>query len=256
MKCKHCGYEAPERAVICPECGEILPRIPDTEDEKKTSRSTESDSFSMPFLGAAPVEAEEEEQEEIQDPVERKRQQREKKTRLRRRITGIIVLVLVVVICVLYGVFLGGYKLAVFRYIKGMDYSSGSLYTAVIPDAYVDYLETTYDTTRREVKEMVGDYFVSWNKNYGTSGRMHYQIRYASKLNDTDDLRALEEDLKSLYGISVEIQKAVEVRLVIYDSKKKWTEDAVFVKIGGRWCSMTAMDTIDYVCQYDGYNQW
>ena len=26
MKCEHCGYEAPERAVICPECGEILPR--------------------------------------------------------------------------------------------------------------------------------------------------------------------------------------------------------------------------------------
>ena len=34
MKCEHCGYDAPERAVICPECGEILPRPKKAEEEE------------------------------------------------------------------------------------------------------------------------------------------------------------------------------------------------------------------------------
>ena len=41
MKCEHCGYEAPERAVICPECGEILPRPkkPAAEEQAKKEPS-------------------------------------------------------------------------------------------------------------------------------------------------------------------------------------------------------------------------
>ena len=58
MKCEHCGYDAPERAVICPECGEILPR-PKKAEEEETEKAAvqkktapDADSFSMPFLSA------------------------------------------------------------------------------------------------------------------------------------------------------------------------------------------------------------
>jgi len=53
MKCEHCGYDAPERAVICPECGEILPR-PKKAEEEETEKAAvqkktapDADSFSM-----------------------------------------------------------------------------------------------------------------------------------------------------------------------------------------------------------------
>ena len=55
MKCEHCGYEAPERAVICPECGEILPRPkkPAAEEQAKKEPSPAAEKFSMPFLSAS-----------------------------------------------------------------------------------------------------------------------------------------------------------------------------------------------------------
>ena len=43
MKCEHCGYDAPERAVICPECGETY--LTDFE-------SFEEDDVSCPACGA------------------------------------------------------------------------------------------------------------------------------------------------------------------------------------------------------------
>ena len=52
MKCEHCGAEAPERAVICPECGEILKRAPQETAEKKTAAVPMPDGFAMPFLAA------------------------------------------------------------------------------------------------------------------------------------------------------------------------------------------------------------
>lgn len=56
MKCEHCGYDAPERAVICPECGEILPRPKKAEEEetekaavqKKTAPDADSFSIAVP----------------------------------------------------------------------------------------------------------------------------------------------------------------------------------------------------------------
>ena len=40
MKCEHCGYDAPERAVICPECGEILKRAPQETAEETEETDT------------------------------------------------------------------------------------------------------------------------------------------------------------------------------------------------------------------------
>ena len=50
----------------------------------------------------------------------------------------------------------------------------------------MDYLESTYDTTRREVKEKMHDYFVSWNKNYGNEGGMSYEIVQHEDISDSD----------------------------------------------------------------------
>ena len=146
-----------------------------------------------------------------------------------------------------YYVFFWGYKLAVFRYVKGVDYSSGSMYTALVPDAYMDYLESTYSTTRREVKSMMSDYFDYWNENYGTEGRMSYDIGHVQHISDADELAALEDELHTSYDITVEISKAVEVSLTIDDGGTKASEKATFVKIGSRWCCMKAMEDMDYV---------
>ena len=119
----------------------------------------------------------------------------------------------------------------------------------------MDYLESTYDTTRREVKEKMHDYFVSWNKNYGNEGGMSYEIVQHEDISDSD-IADLESQLKTSYGITADIQKAVNVRITINDGGQKGTESTTFVKIKNRWCSMDAMEDMDYVCKYDGYNEW
>ncbi len=256
MKCEHCGYEAPERAVICPECGEILPRPaqkePEAGSEKKTAAPA-ADSFSMPFLTAETAETD---AASAEDPEELRRQKQEKTIRLRRRIIAAAVAAVLVLAAVLYYIFFWGYKLAVYRYVKGVDHSSGSMYTALVPDAYMDYLESTYSTTRREVKSMMHDYFTYWNENYGTEGRMSYKMHDVTIQTDADALAALEDELKTSYGIQVEIKKAAEVQITINDGGTKASEKATFVKIGSRWCCMQAMEDMDYVCQNDGYNVW
>lgn len=257
MKCEHCGYEAPERAVICPECGEILPRPkkPAAEEQAKKEPSPTAEKFSMPFL-SAPADLEKADGIAAEDPEELRRAAQEKKFRRTRRIVAAAVAFVLILLAVVYYVFFWGYKLAVFRYVKGVDYSSGSMYTALVPDAYMDYLESTYSTTRREVKSMMSDYFDYWNENYGTEGRMSYDIGHVQHISDADELAALEDELHTNYDITVEISKAVEVSLTIDDGGTKASEKATFVKIGSRWCCMKAMEDMDYVCQNDGYNVW
>jgi len=89
MKCEHCGYEAPERAVICPECGEILPRPkkPAAEEQAKKEPSPTAEKFSMPFL-SAPADLEKADGIAAEDPEELRRAAQEKKFRRTRRIVA------------------------------------------------------------------------------------------------------------------------------------------------------------------------
>jgi hypothetical protein len=253
MKCEHCGYEAPERAVICPECGEILPK-PEKQEETATKAATVPDTFATPFL-AAPGGGKTD-GIATEDPTLQEIAAKEKKHTRNRRIVAICIAVVLILGIVLYQLFLGGYKKAVFCYVKGVDYSSGSMYVSLVPDAFMDYLETTYETTRREVKTNLGNYFVSWNENYGTEGRMSYEIRSTNKVTDESKLAELEDELNTDYGIVVTIKKAVDVKITIDDGGTKATEVATFVKIGTQWCCMEAMEDIDYVCEYSGYGAW
>ena len=122
MKCEHCGYEAPERAVICPECGEILPRPkkPAAEEQAKKEPSPAAEKFSMPFL-SAPADLEKADGIAAEDPEELRRAAQEKKFRRTRRIVAAAVAFVLILLAVVYYVFFWGYKLAVFRYVKGVD---------------------------------------------------------------------------------------------------------------------------------------
>ncbi len=250
MKCEKCGFEAPERAVICPECGEILPRVSAEEQQTDAAPDSVSDRFSMPYLSASADEI-----QDAEDPRKLHAEEKIHRAVIRRRIIALVIAAVLVIGITLYVVFLGGYKLAAFRYIKGVDYASGSMYLALVPDPYLDYLEDTYDTTRRDVKESLGDYFTSWNANYGNAGSMSYEITSRSQQSESQ-IESLEEELKTAYGITVDIRKAVEVSFRVNDGGDVASEHAVFVKIGMKWCCMEAMEQIDYVCQYDGYGQW
>ncbi len=251
MKCEHCGYEAPERAVICPECGEILPR-PVSEPEQAQSAEI-PDNFSMPFLHA-PVEETGTHGGTV-DPNQLVAQ-KEIKRNVRRRLTiTAVVAGILAILLVLYAVFFSGYKLAAYRYIKGADYESGSMYIALVPDAFMDYLESTYETTRRDIKETVSSYWAYWNENYGNEGSMSYDITSHYSLSESS-LEELEEEIMEDYGIRVSITKAVKVNFSVDDGGNKQSEQGTFVKIGMKWCCIEAMDTIDYACYYAGSGGW
>ncbi len=278
MNCEKCGCEIPERAVICPDCGAILPRkTPETEEKRQTvpesasamssgidpsaenpdaEESTPAKSLggtSLPFLSARAEDGAR--GAHVEDP--RAQQQAQQERRFRRRriywLSGIAAVL--VLLGVLYGIFFGGYKLAVFRYVKGVDWCNGSMYVSLIPDAYMDYLEDTYDTTRRDVKDMLGDYFTYWNENYGAQGSMSYEIGAVTELSEAD-CESLSDTLQTSYGIDVEIRAARQVRITIDDGGSKAAEEATFVKIGAKWCCIEAMEDIDFVVQNDGYNVW
>lgn len=256
MKCKNCGYEAPERAVICPECGEILPRSEQSAGAAETAEAAgEPNTFSMPFLSA---DAGSSSGEGIgtEDPALQQEKSREKRFRRIRWILCIAIAAVLLLGVTLYQVFLGSYKLAAYRYVKGVDRCSGSMYAALVPDEFMDYLENTYSTTRREVKENLHDYFVYWNENFGTEGSMSYDLSAVSELEDEDALAELEAELKNDYSMTVEIKKAVTARITIDDGGTKATEQATFVKIGFRWCCIEAMEDVDFVCENDGYGVW
>ena len=167
MKCEHCGYEAPERAVICPECGEILPRPkkPAAEEQAKKEPSPAAEKFSMPFL-SAPADLEKADGIAAEDPEELRRAAQEKKFRRTRRIVAAAVAFVLILLAVVYYVFFWSYKLAVFRYVKGVDYSSGSMY-------YQDGKRTR-------------------GRVYGLSGKHLFHHTAGSQVHDERLLRLLE----------------------------------------------------------------
>ena len=119
--------------MICPECGEILKRAPQETAEKKTAAVPMPDGFAMPFLAATGTDGDS--STTTEDPrVVLARAQEKRSRRLRIGIFSGIAVVLIALVT-LYSVFLGGYKLAVYRYVKGVDRCSGAMYTALVPDA-------------------------------------------------------------------------------------------------------------------------
>ena len=137
--------------MICPECGEILKRAPQETAEKKTAAVPMPDGFAMPFLAATGTAG----ASSTTTAAPRVVLARAQEKRSRRLRIGIFSGIAVVqnALVALYRVFLEGYKLAVYRYVKGVDRCSGAMYTALVPDAYMDYQQSTYATTRRDVKE-------------------------------------------------------------------------------------------------------
>ena len=103
MKCEHCGYDAPERAVICPECGEILPRPkkPAAEEQAKKEPSPAAEKFSMPFL-SAPADLEKADGIAAEDPKELRRAAQEKKFRRTRRIVAAAVAFVLILLAVFF----------------------------------------------------------------------------------------------------------------------------------------------------------
>ncbi len=214
------------------------------------------DIFSMPYLQADDLyddAGESSTTEPIKtDPREARRREKVRRARRTRLIVLAVVVVVLVVLGVIYGVRFSGYRLAVFRYVKGIDYESGSMYVSIVPDSYIDYIDGVYGYSRREIKEKVGSYFTTDNANYSGDTRLSYRITDKEWLEDSD-VAAIEAQLKSSYGITVDASKAVTVTLKISGSG---TQTATFFKVGMRWCSLEALDTIDWVCKYSGYNLW
>ena len=100
MKCEKCGFEAPERAVICPECGEILPRVSAEEQQTDAAPDSVSDRFSMPYLSSSA--------DEIQDAKIRVSSMLKKRIHravIRRRIIALVIAAVLVIGITLYVVF-------------------------------------------------------------------------------------------------------------------------------------------------------
>lgn len=271
MKCNNCGASMEENAVRCPACGSPVDAasVSETEPAPQPVKSAEpSDafsSFSMPYLSAeATVKTSVQAEAAMEDPQQLAQQAAVRRNKWIRRGVALGIVVVLLVSTILYVVFFGGYKKPLYQYVKGMDKQRGSSYTAIVPNAYLEYLEDTYDMNRREVKEMMGNYFTASmeksEETYGSNVTISYDVLGTTEITDSQTLADYEAQLKESYNVDLSISKAVSVRTkLVYagDTQSEYyTESLVFLKSGMKWYSLDAMKDMDYVAQYNGYGLW
>lgn len=251
--CPKCGATLPDNAAVCPECGEIVHKMVYDEDEDDEEIRDVPENFSMPYLHAPAEETGT--RGGTTDPQLERAEEVTRKTKKRYRVTAIVVAAVLVLLIALYAIFLGGYKLAAFRYIEGAHMSSGTLYLQLVPDDYITYLSEEYEVTKRDLKQMIADYWVYWNEENDGEGFLTYSIKSAYDM-DADSLTSLEEEIADDYGIDVDISAAKDVHFKVTIDGETYSEEGTFVKIGAKWCCIEAFETIAYICYYDGYDVW
>ncbi|MEE0438860.1 MAG: zinc-ribbon domain-containing protein [Ruminococcus sp.] len=271
MKCNNCGASMEEDAVRCPACGSPVDAASASETEpapqpaKSAEPSDAFSSFSMPYLSAeATVKTSVQAETAMEDPQQLAQQAAVRRNKWIRRGVALGIVVVLLVSIILYVVFFGGYKKPLYQYVKGMDKQRGSSYTAIVPNAYLEYLEDTYDMNRREVKEMMGNYFTASmeksKETYGSNVTISYDVLGTTEITDSQTLADYEDQLKESYNVDLSISKAVSVRTkLVYagDTQSEYyTESLVFLKSGMKWYSLDAMKDMDYVAQYNGYGLW
>jgi len=219
----------------------------------------------MPYLSAeATVKTSVQAETAMEDPQQLAQQAAVRRNKWIRRGVALGIVVVLLVSIILYVVFFGGYKKPLYQYVKGMDKQRGSSYTAIVPNAYLEYLEDTYDMNRREVKEMMGNYFTASmeksKETYGSNVTISYDVLGTTEITDSQTLADYEDQLKESYNVDLSISKAVSVRTkLVYagDTQSEYyTESLVFLKSGMKWYSLDAMKDMDYVAQYNGYGLW
>ncbi len=279
--CSKCGAELSDGALLCRECGTA----------QTADAQSQSSFFSMPYLSSesatsttnsaqtekknasavsnvSPSVADKKKEkiriDQITDPRERAFAKQDKRNRMIR----IAILIAVIVLAIAGGIYLlvrnSGYHRTLQQYIDGRTDAGGSKYTAIVPEVYLLEAESAYDMSRPEIRSNVNDYLEHVENqliaDYGGSLEFPYKIITETTVTNEETLDALEESIFSTYHTTVNISEAayVTIRLTTKGSETKTTEtkNLTFFKHDGKWCSLDAMQNVQFACENAGYGMW
>ncbi|MGN1403385.1 MAG: zinc-ribbon domain-containing protein [Ruminococcus sp.] len=166
-----------------------------------------------------------------------------------------ILIIVIIVACLFgYGVSLGkrGAE-AVNTYWDAYVNCSGEDYAKMVPEAYWDYIEDTYDVTKEDAIAGM-DLFLEENAE-SLGGDLSYewsQTGVEFGFGDTDTLDDVRE-VTDQYGLEISSGIGIGVDATITGAEDSMQESFAIwsVKIDGEWYNVSAMDDFETVCQGD-----
>ncbi|MBQ8687089.1 MAG: zinc ribbon domain-containing protein [Ruminococcus sp.] len=274
--CKKCGAELANEAKICRECGALQEKAADN-----------SAFFSVPYLSAAPKKpasvqtpeaaATEEKKtspqkpkkeklriEDIADPRERAFAKQDRRNKM-IRITALLV---VIVLAIAGGLYLllrnTGYHRTLDQFLDGRTSSGGTRYTAIVPETYLIEAERLYDMARPDIRSNVDGYLKYVEEqliaDYGSGVNFTYKIIAEETMDDKATTDTLEDTIRSAYDVDLSVTEVayVSIRLTTKGSLTQTTETdkMTFFKCDDRWCSLDAMQVVQFACENAGYQLW
>lgn len=166
-----------------------------------------------------------------------------------------ILIIVIIVACLFgYGVSMGkrGAE-AVNTYWDAYVNCSGEDIAEMVPEAYWDYIEETYDVTKEDAVAGM-DLFLEENAE-ALGGDLSYEwsqtgVQYGSGNADTlDDIREVTDK----YGLEISSGIGIGVDATITGAEDSQEQDLAvwIVKIDGEWYNVCAMDDIETICEND-----
>lgn len=259
MKCKFCQEELPQGAETCPNCG-----IPVRSAHQQTASVPAPDAATEATSYRTSQQIQESQMPEEVDSPETRYERIERTSRRNRVIAICTTLVLLIGLVSGYIYFFTGYRTAIRRYVDGRATLSGARYSAIVPDAFLSQMTSSYDMNRKEIRNCLDSYFAfareQMEDDLGTNIRFTYERDTATTYTDAETLATYEEELLSTYSVNMTLDKVVlaNVRISTAGNNSNATDSVTLTlfKSGMKWYCMDAMEQIDYACQYEGYNLW
>lgn len=272
ISCKKCGAELADGAKICRECGALQENAADSSAFSSVPYLSGSQKRTAPKPAAETTETKSESKpkkeklriEDIADPRERAFAKQDKRNKMIR----IAALLAVIVLAIAGGIFLlmrnTGYYRTLDQFLDGRTGSGGTKYSAIVPETYLINAERTYDMSRPDIRSNITGYLEYVEEqligDYGSGVDFSYKVVSESVSDDKADTDALEETILSTYGTDLKITEVayVSIRLTTKGSLTQTTEtdSMTFFKCDNRWCSLEAMQVIQFACENSGYQLW
>lgn len=276
ISCKKCGAELAEGAKICRECGAFQDKAADSSAFSSVPYLSGSQKKIAPKPAAEITETKAEKKsepkpqkekiriEDIADPRERAFAKQDKRNKMIR----IAALLAVIVLAIAGGIFLlmrnTGYYRTLDQFLDGRISSGGTKYSAIVPETYLINAERTYDMSRPDIRSNITGYLEYVEQqligDYGSGVDFSYKVVSEAVSDEKADTDALEETILSTYGTDLKITEVayVSIRLTTKGSLTQTTEtdSMTFFKCDNRWCSLEAMQIIQFACENSGYQLW
>ena len=264
MTCKKCGTAVEDGKKFCPTCGNPLtepeaaaPTPEPTPAPEPTAAPTGSgipnaaaNPFEMP-QGQTPYDSTVNPVPPVGQPPKKK-----KKTGLIVALILIPILLILIVVGVIVGIGVNlGTKAAKNNdaYWSAHVNCDGEALAELCPDSFWDYISDTYDLSEEDAVAAMNQYMQDYSDTLG--GDLSYKMEQngvTAGMGNSAQLDPVREDTDK-FGLKVSTGVCIDATCTVTGADDSDSDDYSLwtVKIDGKWCSLSAMDDFDQLCDSD-----